>query len=368
MLIYVLLLHVPFANGQQRETENVVIVTLDGFRWREVFNGADKNILCREEYTSDTTVISRFNATTADERRQKLLPFLWNVIAREGQLYGNRKFGNRMNLQNMNLYSYAGYSEMFVGFADPRVRNNKPKPNPNSTVLEAINNQEGFKGKVAAFATWDIMSFILREKQSGIYINSGNDKAHGSDVSGNESSLNFMTDEIQNPQGGRYDNFTFQYAMEYLKRERPRLLFISFDETDAHAHRGRYDLYLEAAHRADQMIAELWRWIQSQDDYKNKTTLLIATDHGRGTSPKGWRRHALLYRGSAQVWFAAIGPDTPPSGEMKIRMRISQTQIAQTIAALLGVPYHQVRKTGDPISTIFRDPDTPLAPVLSAEE
>lgn len=365
--IYVLL-HVTLASGQSPETENVIIVTLDGFRWREVFAGADRKILCNEKYTKDSTVISDFNAATADERRKRLLPFLWNVVARQGQLYGNRQYGNRMNLQNMNLYSYAGYSEMFVGFADARVRSNKPKSNPNKTVFEAINKYKGFEGEVAIFSTWNIMPYILREDQSGLYINSGNDKAQGTGISDHEKVLNFLTGEIRNEQGGRYDNFTFQYAMEYLKRERPRVLFISLDETDAHAHRGRYDRYLKAAHRADRMIAELWDWVQSQDDYRNKTTLLIATDHGRGTSPRGWRKHALLFRGSAQVWLAAIGPDTPPSGEMKTRMRIGQSQIAATIAALIGVPYQQRQEIGAPISTIFRDSDVSPIPALSVRE
>jgi hypothetical protein len=364
-LLFYLLFHVAYLDAQSRKTENVIIVTLDGFRWREVFGGADRKILCKERFVDDTTVISRFNATTAAERRKKLLPFFWEVIAREGQLYGNRKYGNRMKLQNMNLYSYAGYSEMFVGFADPRVRSNKPVPNPNGTVLEAINNHNDFEGEVAVFSTWNVMPLILRREQSGIHVNSGGDKAVAADISEYEKTLNFLTDEIENPHGDRYDNFTFQYAMEYLKRKRPRVLFISFDETDEHGHGGRYDRYLDAAHRADRMIAELWAWIQSQDDYRNKTTLLIGTDHGRGTSPKGWQRHALLFRGSAQVWLAAIGPDTPPSGEMKSRMRLGQNQIAQTIAMLLGVPYNHEKPTGDPILTLFQDADFESEPTLT---
>ena len=361
-LLPLIVILVGHLQAQPRKTENVIIVTLDGFRWREVFGGADKNILSREKFVDDTTVISRFDGPGAEERRKKLLPFFWNVIAREGQLYGNRKYGNRMNLENMNLYSYAGYSEMFVGFADPRVRSNKPVQNPNSTVLEAINSHEKFKGEVAAFSTWNIMPFILRSEQSGIYINSGDDEATGPDISDREKMLNFLTKEFENPHGDRYDNFTFQYAMEYLKRKRPRLLFVSFDETDEHGHGGRYDRYLEAAHRADRMIAELWTWIQSQDDYRDKTTLLIGTDHGRGRSAKGWKRHAILFRGSAQVWLAAIGPDTPPAGEMKIKMRIGQNQIAQTIAMLLGVHYYQEKLTGSPILTLLHDAELESEP------
>lgn len=359
------LFHFILTGAQPRETENVIIVTLDGFRWREVFNGADQKILRKEGYVRDTSVMSRFNAPTAEERRKKLLPFFWNVIGRQGQLYGNKKYGNRMKLQNMNMYSYAGYSEMFVGFADPRVRSNKPAPNPNYPVLETLNKHKNFAGEVAAFSTWSVMPFILRSEKSGIPVNSGDDKAVGPDLTENERILNFVTTEVKNPHGDRYDNFTFQYALEYMKRKRPRVIFISLDETDEHGHGGRYDEYLKSAHRADRMIANLWAWVQSQDDYRNKTTLLIGTDHGRGKSPKGWKRHAILFRGSAEVWLAVIGPDTPSSGEMKGRMRLCQNQIAQSIAALLGVPYNQVSKTGAPIGSIFRNPQLQEEPVMS---
>ena len=100
--------------------------------------------------------------------------------------------------------------------------------------------------------------------------------------------------------------------MEYLKRVRPRVTFIGFDETDHYAHQGRYDEYLRAAHNADQMIAQLWRWLQSQPDYKDQTTLLITTDHGRGRGRNNWRKHRLLARGSRHIWFAVVGPDYRP--------------------------------------------------------
>jgi hypothetical protein len=311
-------------------------------------------------------VFTQFCAETPHERREKLMPFVWNVIGKEGQLYGNRKHNNKMQLTNMNMYSYAGYSEMFVGFADRRVRSNAPKPNPNYTVLEALNKTEGYEGKVAAFSTWNIMPFILRKGDSGIHINSGEDKARSHALTGKEKALNFLTDEMPNPHGDRYDAFTFQYAMEYLKRESPRVLFISFDETDEHGHGGRYDEYLKSAHRADRMISELWDWVQSNDAYKDQTTLILATDHGRGKSPKGWKRHAILFRGSAQVWLGIIGPDTPPTGEMKNFARLKQTQIAQTIAAFLNVPYQQEKPTGNVITSAFIEGDVQHEDALSS--
>jgi hypothetical protein len=339
--------------GQQMKTENVVIVTLDGYRWRELFGGADKKILFKERYTRDTVVQSDYWAPTERQRRELLMPFLWNVIGKEGQLYGNRKFDNKMRCSNGNFYSYSGYSEMFVGFHDRRVKNNDPKPNPNVTVLEALNKNREFKNSVAAFSTWQTMTHILREETSGIPVNSGSDKAYGKNLRPREIRLNRTVEHHKNPHGDRFDKYTFQYALEYMKRKHPRVVFISFDETDEHAHDGRYDAYLKAANAADRMIADLWSWLQTDEQYKGKTTLIITTDHGRGTSAKGWRHHRILFRGSGQTWMAVLGPDTPATGEVKGFMRLKQNQIAATIARFLNFPYKNEQSIGEPILSAF---------------
>jgi hypothetical protein len=342
-----------YAGAQELRTENVIIVTLDGYRWREVFSGADRNILFRRKYVRDTSVAGKFWHESPKERRRKLMPFFWNVIDREGQLYGNRKLRNGMRVTNGNLYSYSGYSEMFVGFADKRIRNNKPVVNPNYNVLEVANKHSRYRDKVAVFSTWQTMPYILRSDVAGIHMNAGDDIAKGHKLTRKEKALNLATQDIKNPHGDRYDTFTFQYAMEYLKREQPRVMFISLDETDEHGHGGRYDQYLTSAHRADSLIAELWTLIQSHDQYRDKTTLIIGTDHGRGKSARGWMRHAILFRGSAQVWLAVLGPDTPASGEMKGSMRLKQHQVAETIAAFLDIPYEHGQRTGDVITSAF---------------
>jgi hypothetical protein len=351
--------------AQGLKTENIVIVTLDGYRWREVFGGADKKIIFRDKYVQDTSVQSRFWSNDLKERRKMLMPFFWNVIGKQGQLYGNRNFDNGISCANKTLYSYSGYSEMFVGFHDRRVNDNDPIPNPNYTVLEALNKDPKYRGSVAAFSTWQTMPFILREEVSNIPVNSGADKAKGA-LTQKEKKLNRLTDHKKNPHGDRYDKFTFIYAMEYMKREKPKVIFISFDETDEHGHGGRYDEYLKSAHQTDSMINALWNWVQSDAQYKDKTTLIVTTDHGRGKSAAGWKRHALLFSGSAQIWLAVLGPDTAPTGEMKSFMRLKQKQIAQTIASLLEFPYTNVKPTGEPITTIFNKDEFKEEDMVSA--
>jgi hypothetical protein len=64
------------------------------------------------------------------------------------------------------------------------------------------------------------------------------------------------------------------------------------------AHDGRYDRVLEAYARSDAYLAQLWSWLQSQPDYKGRTHVLIATDHGRGRTAKDWRHHGAKVEGA----------------------------------------------------------------------
>lgn len=339
--------------AQETKTKNVIIITLDGFRWQEVFQGADSAILFNKEYTKDVHTVELFWNSSSLKRRENLLPFFWNVIGTEGQLYGNRNYNNQVNCANPHWFSYPGYSELLIGFVDRRIRSNHAIENPNTTILDFVNQQGGFENKVAAFATWEVMSSIAREETSHIPVNAGKDKAEG-DISEREKLLNELQSILPNPHGARYDAFTFQYAFEYLKRERPRFLFISFDETDEHGHGGRYDAYLKSAHRTDEMIGKLWTWIQTQEDYKDQTTLIITTDHGRGNGAKSsWKSHGRLSFGSSQMWFAIVGPDTPALGEMKTKSQYFQKQIAKTAASLLGFDYTNVEPVGELINSMI---------------
>ena len=366
--IAVLFLAVFFStisHGQIRKTENIIIVTLDGLRWQEVFEGADERIISNEKYVDDSQSVKRYRNSSALERRAALMPFLWNIVASKGQLYGNRHRGNKVNCTNHHLISYPGYSEMLVGFRHPKVSSNDKVPNPHATVLEAIQNHRHFEDEVAAFATWDAFPFIFRESKSGIYVNAGKDVAIGKELSQKEAYLN----SLQADGHPRADSITFQYALEYLKGKRPRVTFIGLDGTDHYGHRGDYDQYLSAAHRADQMIAELWRWVQSQPDYRDKTTLLITTDHGRGNGRNNGRKHKLLVSGSRHIWFAVIGPDTPAFGEMRIKSKHYQKQVAKTIAAFLGLEYTNKEPVGEVVQTMMSLPSSAVnGPAISSSE
>ncbi|MEN9371327.1 MAG: hypothetical protein RLZZ64_402, partial [Bacteroidota bacterium] len=162
-----------FAQDDQR----LIIITTDGFRWQEVYNGMDAAIASDKRFNQyDSAGI--FNAywdQSPEARRQKLLPFFWGTIAKQGQLYGNRKFGNKIDNANPYWFSYPGYSEILTGHVDTLINSNEYPPNPHKTILEYYNSLPAYKGKVAAFAAWDAFDRIINEKRAGIPVINGFD-------------------------------------------------------------------------------------------------------------------------------------------------------------------------------------------------
>lgn len=337
------------------KTENVFLVTLDGMRWQEVFGGADSSWMKQQINLKDHKVKDKYWRSEEGERRKALMPFLWTTVAAKGQLYGNRRLGSQVNVTNQMWFSYPGYHELLSGFADDvRIRSNDKVYNENKTVLEFINQQSGFKGKVAAYTSWDVFPYIINDKRSGVYVNAGEVRASEGPVTERERLLNQIMPVVPNMlEEVRLDAFTFYYGLEYLKKQKPRVMYFSFDETDDFAHMGEYAAYLKAAHAADGFIRELWEFLQTDAAYKNKTTLIVTVDHGRGNTETSWRSHGRQVEGADQIWFGIIGPDTPASGEQQSG-RYYQNQLAATMAALLGLRYENDRVIGKPIDNAIK--------------
>ena len=99
--------------------------------------------------------------------------------------------------------------------------------------------------------------------------------------------------------GRKPDVFTQYAAMDYLKKDKPRVLYISYGETDDWAHMKHYEDYLDAAHMVDKWLKDIWSFIQNSPDYKDKTALFITVDHGRGDKDKNkWTSHNAKIAGS----------------------------------------------------------------------
>ncbi len=292
------------------KTKNVILMMTDGLRWEEVFQGAEPKLITKEPGgVEDAEALKRlFGQETAEARREALLPFITKVIATKGQLYGGE--GEESKVTNGKNFSYPGYNEVFSGFGDDRINSNDKVNNPNVTVLEWLNGQDAFRGKIAAFGSWDCFPFILNAERSKLPVVAG--------------------------QG---DRATFEKALAKLKTEKPRVLFIGLGATDGAAHGGRYDNYLKAAHYFDDCVKTVWETVQSSPEYKDRTTLILTTDHGRGGLPDGWKHHGAKVSGAERIWIGVLGPDTPARGDSTLP-NTTQSQVAATLAALLGKDYN----------------------------
>jgi hypothetical protein len=346
---------------EPRKTQNVIVVMIDGMRWQEIFRGVDPQLIKtlgpealgapkeRAAYAEQA-----YARPTPAESRAALMPFLWGTVAVHGQLFGNRDLGSDSHVTNGFDFSYPGYNETLTGSGDRRIHSNDNIPNPNVTVFEWLNNKPEFQGHVAAFGAWENFDNIFNKARSGLMVNSSYDPFTAMPPTPELALLNRLKlkgarvwpDEI-------FDPPMFYTALEYVKYAKPRLLFIGFGEPDDWAHAGSYAEYLNAAHHNDTELATLWNQIQSMPEYKDKTTLIILPDHGRGDGAK-WTSHGQEIPGSGQTWMVFIGPDTAPLGERKDAHPVTESEIAATVVALLGEDYHAaVPASGVPVADVL---------------
>ncbi len=321
------------------KTRNIVLIVCDGLRWQEVFLGPDHALMDKKHGGVSGVAALRkdFWRESPAEGRQALMPFFWSVVAQQGQIFGNQTKGSVARVTNGLKFSYPGYNEMLTGRADPRVDSNDPRPNPNLTVFEWLAGLPEFRGRVAAFATWQVFDAIFNRERSGFYVFSGWEPHAARAATPKQALLDELYRTTTRLWGDNANDALMHAAMkEYVQAERPRLLFVGYGETDEWAHDGRYDLVLRSAHQFDAFVADLWSLLQSMPEYRDQTTFIVTTDHGRGSGLEKWRNHGRKVAGAENFWLAVLGPDTPALGERAQVAPITQSQIAATIAALLG--------------------------------
>lgn len=328
-------------HAAEPRTRNVILVTIDGLRWQEVFRGADEALMDKESggvpLGDRGDLEAAFLAPTAEERRRLLMPFFWETVVPQGVAYGNRDRGSPAHVSNQEWVSYPGYNELLTGRPDPDITNNTPRPNPNLTVLEWLNSRPGFEGRVAASAAWRVFGAILNVERSRLPLFVTPQRSPPGTVSPHLAELErWMEDIPPITSNEHFDVFAYRAAREMIDTLRPRVFLLALGEPDEWGHARRYDRYLHSIRRADRFIGELWTWLQSQPEYRDATTLLLTTDHGRGRQGGDWVRHNRSTPGSGETWLAVLGPDTPARGERREAALVEQAQVAATVAALLG--------------------------------
>ena len=340
-LIVVLLSMMPLLLCAKGDKDTrLVVITIDGLRWQEVFEGAEENILTDKKQVNDTELYRKtYWRSTPEERRQALMPFVWNTIAKQGTIIGNRNKNSMMQLANKTNISYPGYSEMMTGMVDDAIKGNDPVNNPHRNVLEAANEDARYKGSVMMYGSWKSTRFAIHNEQAGIPASVSYEKPIAKKPTLRIKLAERMLEGMPHYwRSEHFDAFTYAFAIETLLSDHPKVMWISFGDCDEWAHARKYDLYLDAAKGTDAFIRDIYEALEADKFYKGKTTYLITCDHGRGFGNE-WGSHGSSTKGSEATWVMLLGKGIEAKGETKECGPYYTKQIAATIASILGIAF-----------------------------
>jgi hypothetical protein len=152
------------------------------------------------------------------------------------------------------------------------------------------------------------------------------------------------------------DQKVLDKVLDVMQTEKPRLMFINFGVTDHLGHTNRWEWYTEAIQNCDAMVGRLWQKVQSTSGYKDATTLVFTTDHGRHDNKPhqlkdGFAHHGDSCPGCQHVFLLIVGPDVKQAAV--VDRKVLQVDIAPTVAELLG--FQTPLAEGDVLTDCFVD-------------
>ncbi len=261
------------------QTENVVVVVIDGPRFSETWGDPDK----------------------------EFIPKLAKELAPQGTVYTN--FYNQGP-----TFTTSGHVAVTTGRYQLMPNDGSALPHFPS-IFQFYLNQTG-QGPESA-------QIISSKAKLGILADCTNNKWRGK--------YNPITDTQDRP-----DHKTFNAALQVLKNDHPNLLLIHFRGPDAAGHGNDWQGYLNSISETDHYVWELWNFLQAEVYYRNHTTLLVTNDHGRHLDhiKDGFISHGDRCQGCLHINLFAVGPDFK-TGQLIHHPRQS-VDIAPTIAQLLG--------------------------------
>ena len=134
------------------------------------------------------------------------------------------------------------------------------------------------------------------------------------------------------------DELTFFMSREVMRKFAPQLLVVAFSDVEA-AHFGSYALHLSGIRSADRLAYQMWQEVESNPDYRGKTTVVILPEFGRdpdGSNTNGFFNHRANSDSTRETWMMTLGAavDRPRIVEQPIR----HIDLCPTLAGLLGCP------------------------------
>lgn len=136
--------------------------------------------------------------------------------------------------------------------------------------------------------------------------------------------------------GYRSDDTTVAHAKNVLARYRPNLMLINLKDPDYFGHSSSWTNYIKGIRSTDENIGDLYNFIQGDDNYRGKTTIIITNDHGRHLPnvADGFISHGDGCEGCRHIQFLALGPDFKEGAGFQTPYE--QIDISATVAKLLN--------------------------------
>lgn len=239
---------------------SVVLVTLDGMRWQELFDGTDPLL------TPDPSVVfSRF----------------WSEVAPRGRVWGDPRTGDEVRVATGSNASLPGYMSIYAERAQGCVTNSCG-PVGVATFLDRLHDELDVpKEQLEVIASWSKMSLAVTARDDVAVVRAGEFDAKTGGQALTEDS--FETDRSP------------VLAWPDALAKKPRFLHLALLDSDRYAHQGDYDRYVQVLRAYDRLLADLAGRLDEN------TALVVTTDHGRGLWEQ-WSEHGPQVPASARVW------------------------------------------------------------------
>lgn len=296
----------------------VVLVTVDGVRWQEIFDGTDPRFW-RGPHRPGV----------------ELAPNLHALAHEHGAAIGAPGRGF-MAATGPHFLSLPGYTEILTGRSPLGCRDNECDA---VTIPTLLDQAHAAGARVAAFASWERIERAATSRPGAFFVSCG------------------QTEPMDPAPGhGRYrpDRATAEAALSYFEESRPDVFYLGLGDPDEYAHRYDYPGYLSAIRAADDVLGRLRGVLARMGERGARTHVIVTVDHGRADD---FANHGGFAPESARVWLVAAGPRIAARGWIPSPRDRHLADVAPTLRVVLGLRRDESPYAGRPIEELFAPPD-----------
>lgn len=314
----------------------VVVVTLDGARWQDVFEGSDPSLSGAPPLPPEA-----------------IMPRAHELVATSGVALGASLEGcGTVHTAGASNVSLPGYLEIFTGRPSHCLDNDCGSVSESVLDEAARANVPG----VASIGSWDRLVRAVSAGGSGVFVSAGRSWPSAMDAAthlGELAAAGQAADPYPGRGAYRPDVATAAIALEYYRVAKPALFHIGLGDTDEYGHRNSYASYLAALRRADALIGDLADLLETMGEEGEKTTVIVTPDHGRNAD---FRDHGVFHPESSRTFILAFGGGIAVRGVACPERDITLADIAPTVRVLMGLPRDTTEGHGRAIELVTEAP------------